>query len=209
LIRFQNFNKSYGSKLVISIPDLAISPGLHFIKGSNGSGKTTLFKCISAMHSFQGEITVSSINVRKEPVKIRRIVNYSEAEPAYPMFLTGKELFMLFVRIKKGDKNNIADVCEHLGLTQYWEDRIGNYSSGMIKKLSLCLAFCGPSELILLDEPYNSLDKEAVKNLNRLIEERKSQGTNFLLSSHQSSELIEGYYEIKDKTLVPSHVAIS
>ncbi len=63
---------------------------------------------------------------------------------------------------------------------------IGNYSSGMIKKLSLLLAFIGKPALILLDEPLATLDEESIQILPDLISAyHKEFKTSFIFSSHQ------------------------
>jgi ABC-2 type transport system ATP-binding protein len=61
---------------------------------------------------------------------------------------------------------------------------IGGYSAGMLKKLSLCIAFCGDVSWILLDEPFAFIDKDTEENLILFIEKRVKQGVNFIITSH-------------------------
>jgi len=58
----------------------------------------------------------------------------------------------------------------------------------MVKKLSLVLAFTGQTKFIFLDEPLVTLDQQTVPVLTGLISERKTQGVNFIFTSHQSAE---------------------
>jgi ABC-2 type transport system ATP-binding protein len=82
----------------------------------------------------------------------------------------------------------------------------GAYSSGMLKKLSLILAFAGNPKWILLDEPLITLDAEAVQVILQLIEQTYKSGVSFLLTSHQDVAFpnhnlpLQTLY-IKDKTI--------
>ena len=66
---------------------------------------------------------------------------------------------------------------------------MSSYSSGMLKKLSLVLAFIGNPVLILLDEPFITLDMDAVRGLQQLIEQKQAAGVSFCISSHQDLEI--------------------
>jgi ABC-2 type transport system ATP-binding protein len=68
---------------------------------------------------------------------------------------------------------------------------IGTYSSGMLKKLSLVLAFLGNPKLILLDEPLITIDAESLKILYSWIREEHNKGVSFMLSSHQALDVGE------------------
>ena len=92
MLHLTNYSKSYLNQTVLSIDNLVIREGLHLIQGANGSGKTTLFQSISGIINFHGECTLNGINLNKRPVEYRRLINYCEAEPQFPGFLTGKEL---------------------------------------------------------------------------------------------------------------------
>ena len=65
---------------------------------------------------------------------------------------------------------------------------MGTYSSGMLKKLSLVLAFIGHPKLILLDEPLVTIDKESVPILYSLVKKYSDEGVSFIFTSHQAFE---------------------
>src|SRR5690606_37498046 len=120
------------------------------------------------------------------PVAYRKKVNFAEAEPLFPDFLTGTEMLKLFQKAKNASPGQ-ADYCiESLSMNEYMNRPLGSYSSGMLKKLSLVLAFTGNPQLILLDEPLITLDKHSVATLyDWIIREHQTNGTSFMLSSHQ------------------------
>jgi ABC-2 type transport system ATP-binding protein len=204
-LSLNDFSKSYSGNLIIAIKDLTFTPGIYWIKGENGSGKTTLFKSLAGLHPCQGKISFSDgINLHTQPVAYRRLVNYAEAEPVYPGFLTGKDLFY-FVGKAKDMAPEQTQLIHQLGLDRYYENPCDTYSSGMLKKLSISLAFLGNPRLIILDEPLITLDEKARQLLFELIHQSVVKETIIMISSHQAIEHdqlpISKGFAIKNKTL--------
>jgi ABC-2 type transport system ATP-binding protein len=202
----ENFSKSYSGNLIVKVDQLDFRPGLYWIKGKNGSGKTTLFKALAGLHPCEGEITFSDgVSLKSQSVVYRKYVNYAEAEPIYPGFLTGKDLIS-FVGGAKGMTADQNHIVERLGVLSYYENPCETYSSGMLKKLSLVLAFLGAPRVIILDEPLITLDEIARRFLVDLVRDfLAKKNTIVLVSSHQlldESLNITGSFEVKNKTLI-------
>lgn len=157
----------------------------YWLKGENGSGKTTLFKSMAGLIPFSGSIEVLGVNINKDRIGYRLAVNYAEAEPVFPSLLTGTDLIKFYTQTKKADATQVATLIAALGIGGYIGSKVGTYSSGMLKKLSLVLGFIGNPKLILLDEPLITLDHQSVANLVNLIETYISQGVTFIITSHQ------------------------
>lgn len=187
MLHFQKFEKKYGSFPALKIDDLTIQPGIYWIKGVNGSGKSTLLKSIAGILSFKGDIMLNGdISITKQPVAYRKLVNFAEAEPLFPEFLTGMEMISLFADAKGAPVGQAQQLIESMYMTGYVDRPVGSYSSGMLKKLSLLLAFLGRPDVILLDEPLITIDVASLKILYGWMAERHTQqGTSFLLTSHQ------------------------
>lgn len=188
MLIIQNFIKRFNEHLILEIDRQEFSAGIHWIKGENGSGKTTLFKSISGIIPYEGQIYFSDgIDSRKNPVAFRAQVNYSEAEPSYPGFLTAKDLIRFIGKIKNETIAKQDEYVNQFGVDSFFEKPCETYSSGMMKKLSLVTAFFGNPKLIILDEPLITLDEAARSVLYRLVKEKlKQSDTAFLMSSHQS-----------------------
>jgi ABC-2 type transport system ATP-binding protein len=206
MLLFRNFEKSYGSHLVLNIPDLTLPAGIHWLKGKNGSGKTTLFKSLAGLLPYQGNLILDQNLVLKQyPVLHRQYISFGEAEPVYPDFLTGIELINLFKSARKAPAGQPEALIEYFG-TDYLTNPVGTYSSGMQKKLSLILAFIGQPKLILLDEPLITLDTATVELVFALmLDYRQKHQTSFLVSSHQNIQLPElpltATWQVQKKTL--------
>ena len=187
MLQFSHIKKEYGSRPVISISELTIPDGIYWLKGANGSGKTTLLKMIGGLIPFSGDIFLYGVNQRLKPVDYRRLQSFSEAEPAFPPFLTGQDLIRFHQDIRKASDAMTNPLIERLGFGKFLSAPIGTYSSGVIKKLSLLLSFIGHPKLILLDEPLATLDAEAAIVLPELMTEyHRSFGSCFIFSSHHS-----------------------
>jgi ABC-2 type transport system ATP-binding protein len=203
VIDFLNYNKSYGRHEVLSIPDLTIPDGIHWIKGQNGSGKSTLLKSIAGIIPFKGDIRVNGEDLKQNPVNVRRIVTYSEAEPVYPVFLTASDMLNFVAQTRNYNRGKVNDLMDYFGVSSFKHQAIGGYSAGMLKKLSLCIAFCTEISLILLDEPFAFIDQETEKNLIQFIEEKVNQGANFIITSHH--ELAHGDLEFNEIYAIRDH----
>jgi ABC-2 type transport system ATP-binding protein len=206
MLQINNFSKSYQDHLVLSIDALTISPGVNWLKGENGSGKTSLFKSLAGIVPFDGEISLGSVNLKKEPIAFRKLVNYSEAEPLFPEFLTAKDIVRFIGKTKGASSDQQDNYCRRLGIDQYFTKSCGTFSSGMLKKLSLATAFFGDPKLIILDEPLVTLDEGARETLMGIIHEKLTDSEiTFLLSSHQSMDStslpLRNVYHIHNKTI--------
>lgn len=193
MLQFQKFEKRYGNFSALKIDELTIPPGIYWIKGVNGSGKSTLLKSLAGILSFKGDVLLNnSISIKKNPVAYRKLVNFAEAEPLFPGFVTGREMIDLFASAKEAPAGQEHHLLESMGMSAYVDRPVGSYSSGILKKLSLLLAFLGRPEIIMLDEPLITIDTASLKVLYSWMAERNKQyGTSFLLTSHQALDAAE------------------
>jgi ABC-2 type transport system ATP-binding protein len=187
MLHFNQFEKSYFDHLVLKIDNIKLPEGIFWIKGSNGTGKSTLLKAIAGILSFKGDIAIGTVYLKNHGVAYRKLVNFAAAEPLFPEFLSGAEMIGLFAKAKGANSGQAEALLAEIGMQDYIYNPLGSYSSGMLKKLSLVLAFLGKPKLILLDEPLNTIDAESLEVLYRWINKKhKEEGLSFLLSSHQS-----------------------
>lgn len=186
MLTFNQYKKSYNNELVVEIEKRILDEGVYWILGENGSGKSTLLKCIAGIVPYEGNISCYGVsNNNKDRQSFRKIINYAEAEPQYPEFLKGMDLIQFYKTTKGASNKQITTLLNILEVKSFASRKIGEYSSGMIKKLSLALAFIGNPRLVLLDEPLITLDKDTAGAILRLIKEYALNGVSVILTSHQ------------------------
>jgi len=189
MISLNNIQKSFGNYPVLAIEKLVLPLGLYWLRGKNGSGKSTLLNILAGLIPFKGDVVLNeNIHIRKHPVAYRKLINHAAAEPVYPAFLPGTDLVEFVTSIKGGSADQVDTVKKSLDIGNYLANPTGSYSSGMLKKLSLLLAFIGNPAWVLLDEPFSTLDQASQKALCILIREKHEQGISFILTSHHDIE---------------------
>lgn len=190
MLSVKDLRKSYGAKQVLRGVTFSVQRG-HIVAlvGPNGAGKSTIMKLILGLiPSNGGELKVDgsdvSITSHQELSKVGALIEYPGIYP----FLTGRQHLELFATGSDKEKD-IAKVTAALQMDSYINAKAKGYSLGMKQKLGIAQALLNNPELVILDEPMNGLDPQAVKGLREIIQSLAKQGTTFLISSHILSEL--------------------
>ncbi len=186
MLQFENVIKTYNHQPVLEISSLKLERNIYWLQGMNGSGKTTFLSILAGKIPFKGKIILDGVNLHQSPLNYRRLVSFAEAEPLYPAFISGSELVRFYQKIRKADITQTDMLVNLFRMHRFLSMPIGTYSSGMVKKLSLLLAFIGKPTLILLDEPLATLDEGSIHTMPELISAyHKEFKTSFIFSSHQ------------------------
>ena len=211
MLRFEGYKKIYGSGTVLEIPELVLPYGIYWLRGENGAGKSTLLKSAAALIPFEGDIFSNGSSLKKNRRPYLRQVNFAPAEPVYPDFLTGNDLIAFYQQTKGSFPDTVAFLTDRFGMKHYLDRKLGGYSSGMLKKLSLVLAFIGEAKWILLDEPFVTLDAAAQQELAQYIRQRATgDATGFCISTHQDLlDMQHDVLEIADHKIVRTHAAVT
>ncbi|MEL6672897.1 MAG: ATP-binding cassette domain-containing protein [Bacteroidota bacterium] len=207
LIHAQKLWKRYGRQTVLEQEELIMPRGLHLLIGPNGSGKSTFLKIIGGLIPTKGKLRLwEEIDLKKDRIPHRKAVSWAQAEPAFPPFISGQYLLDMYAELRQAPAEQIQDLQERLSAQGFLQQQIETYSSGMKKKLSLLLALMGDPRLILLDEPFNTLDPVSQQALGRIIKERVAAGKDMILASHQPPPAVDlqfqGYWVIQDHQLI-------
>jgi ABC-2 type transport system ATP-binding protein len=206
VVEIDDLKQQYGSAQVLNIPSWQVGYGIFWIQGENGAGKSTLFRTLAGMLPYTGNIILQQkYNLKNQPVDYKLRLNLGEAEPLYPSFLTPADLISFVAETKKSPVGQQEMLINSLGIN-YLKNSFGSCSSGMVKKVSLAIAFLGNPSVIILDEPLITIDKEARQALFGLIESYHANGVTFLISSHQLFEdeglAVTARFALKNKDLV-------
>lgn len=185
MLSIHQFQKRYHQHLILEIESLDLPPGAYWIQGDNGSGKSTLFKAIAGLIPFEGSICYNALDNRKHRVAFHQRLGFAEAEPAFPEVLTGRDLVSFAATTKHVAPDEYAALIAAFGIELFYDQAIRTYSTGMLKKLSIALALLGQPELVILDEPYITLDRAGRETLDDLLRKRLEREGTLLFSSHQ------------------------
>lgn len=196
--------KSFGKEHVLKDVSLTIPPGRIFgVVGNNGSGKTVLMKCICGfMKPDSGNIVVNGEQVGKDcdfPDGLGVIIETPGFLPNLSGFQNLKILASLKARI---GKEEIRNTLERVGLNPGMRKPVAKYSLGMRQRLGIAQAIMENPDVLILDEPFNGLDKNSVGQMRELIKELRQQGKSILLASHNAQdieELCDDVHEMEDK----------
>lgn len=198
-------------KEVLSNVNLEFKKGERIlIEGENGSGKTTFLKLLAGLLEAEcGEIYLEKNRVGEDAYK--KEMAYIPAKPIVFEELTGTEHIDLFCdmwRIEGEKKKNylakMRKFAEEYQLEQYMEEKVRTYSLGTKYKLFFLLMLAREPHLLLLDEPFTSLDEQMQEKAVEQIKKIGKEGI-VVMTSHQK-ELMEQIatitYKITEKQIV-------
>lgn len=189
----QNVSKDFGQERVLKNVSRSFERGkIHGIVGNNGSGKTVLMKCICGfLLPTEGTVTVNGKRVGIDvdfPPDLGIIIE----TPGFLPNLTGiKNLKILASLKKKIGLEEITATIRRVGLDPNMKKPITKYSLGMRQRLGIAQAIMEDPALLILDEPFNGLDKYGVAEMRKLIKGLKAEGKTILLASHNQGDIDE------------------
>ncbi len=162
--------------------------------GPNGSGKTTLMRLLSATaYPTSGRVRYGDLDIHAEPYRYLRHVGLVHAASALPQHLTAEELLAWVLRERgRWDDDapkRIDALLTRLRLDERRENLIGTYSSGMVKKAQIAAALVHAPEVLLMDEPFHSLDAESTEAAQALLHAFKARGGVLIVASHLGGPL--------------------
>ena len=192
-ISVQHVYKDFGEENVLKDVTHDFEAGkIHGIVGNNGSGKTVLFKCICGfLLPTRGSIFVDYEQVGKDmdcPEDMGIIIE----TPGFLPALTGFKNLQLLASLRRkiGDKE-IRQTIKQVGLDPDMKKHVAKYSLGMRQRLGIAQAIMEDPSLLILDEPFNGLDKQGVRDMRVLIKGLREKGKTILLASHNAGDIDE------------------
>ncbi len=160
------------------------------IVGRNGSGKTMLMKCICGfVRHTEGVIRVLDEEIGKTKDFIPDAGIIIETPGFIPYYSGYKNLKLLADLRGKIGKERIMETMEAVGLDPLLKRHVKKYSLGMRQRLGLAQALMEDPAVLILDEPFNGLDKDGVEDMRRYLLDLKEQGKTILLASHSSEDI--------------------
>lgn len=198
----QKLTKQYGRLTALNGIDLVVNKGDFItIFGANGAGKTTFLKIAAMlMAPSDGTLLFNGKLIKEADNNARKLIGFIAHDTYQYHNLTARENLRFYggmYDIRDLDKQiNIR--LEAVGLLKRGDDLVGGFSRGMKQRLSIARAFLHNPSILLLDEPYTGLDKNASEMLNSLLSSFNNSERAGIMTTHN---LDQGYD-------IATHVAI-
>lgn len=200
-ISLHNIAHRFGRRWALRGVSVTLQPGeILGIIGHNGSGKSTMLRvAATVIRPTQGNGTIHGVDLVRHPSRVRELVALLSTEPGLYGDLTALENLRFAARMlgSSPDPLVLQRALDRVGLGREGHERARNMSSGMQRRLSIARLLLREPKVLLLDEPYNSLDPEGARLVNVLIRETRDRGGSVLLVAHDLSRA-EG---LPDRTL--------
>lgn len=187
----ENLSKEIKNTIVLNNINLKLNKGkIYGFRGKNGSGKTMLFRALCGLiKPTEGKVIIDGQVLGQDisfPESVGVIIEY----PGFLPNLSGYENLKLIAEInnKVGEKE-IKEIISAVGLDPEDKKKFKKYSLGMKQRLGIAQALMENPELIILDEPTNALDSDAVLSIKKLLLNMKNNNKLILISSHDKEEL--------------------
>ena len=162
IVELKNVVKRFGRHKVLDNVSLNVKKGEYLaLIGPNGAGKTTVVKIIAGMlKPSSGEVYVFGKKPWQDYIIKRRMGVVTHDILLYED-LTAYENLMFYCKLYDViDEDRINELLKMFGLYDRRHDLVKNFSRGMKQRLSIARAFLHDPELLVLDEPMASLDRE-------------------------------------------------
>jgi len=195
MIAVEHLSKRFGSVQALNDVSFTAADGrITGLLGHNGAGKSTTLRILSTvMRPDAGSATVDANDCTTQALQVRRSLGVLPHSSGLYMQLTGRENIEYYARLRGLRAAALTIACDaiidRLGIGAVVERRAKGYSQGERLKVALARTLMHRPQTVILDEPTNGLDVNAVRMLRGLIRELKASGCCVLFSSHVMQEV--------------------
>lgn len=186
----EGVSKAFGRRDALTNVSFTVPPGIFFgLVGPNGAGKTTLLRAVTGLGAPDtGDITILGRRVWPDPSNIRAITGSLPDDLRLLERLSGRELLAycgLIRRIPAPEvERRTGHLLDVLGFGVTADELVADYSTGMRKKIGLAAAMIHAPGVLVLDEPFESVDPISVRSLLDVLRAYQRAGGTVILSSH-------------------------
>ena len=196
VLSIQGLVKRFGDTIAVAGIDLSVDAGSFYgIVGPNGAGKTTTLSMVTGLlRPDAGRVLVHGVDVWSDPVSAKR--NMGVLPDRLRLFdrLTGAQLLFYSGTLRglsdETVRSRTADLASAFGFEDALNRLVTDYSAGMSKKIALAAAMIHSPRVLILDEPFESVDPVSAANVTQILRSYVDAGGTVLVSSH-SMDLIQ------------------
>jgi ABC-2 type transport system ATP-binding protein len=190
VLTVSDLTKSFGQSRAVDSVDLVVRKGSIFgFVGPNGAGKTTTLSMVTGLlRPDSGSVVVAGADVWRDPTAAKRSIGVLPDRMRLFDRLTGAQMLyycgVLHGLDRETARSRTDDLAMALGLDGSLDRPVRDYSIGMVKKVSLAAALIHSPTVLVLDEPFESVDPVSTAQAVELLKRFAAAGGTVVLSSH-------------------------
>ncbi len=207
MLKVKNLSKSFNSLVILKSVNFEIGrKEVVGIFGPNGSGKSTLLKCIAGLEKPDcGKIIFKDRNITGlnpwEVVENGIVYAFQIPRPFKSMTFIENIATPIMKFKRKDEAFKIAkDILAKFEVESLANKKAGNLSQGETKLLEVLRAYATKPEIMLLDEPFASLDMENAMRLKCKLRIMKKEGVSMIITTHRKKiigDIAEKFYKLE------------
>jgi ABC-2 type transport system ATP-binding protein len=190
VLSLHGLRKRYGDTIAVDDVSLDIKEGSFYgIVGPNGAGKTTTLSIATGLlRPDEGRVVVHGVDAWAEPVRAKHVIGVLPDKLRLFDRLTGAQ-FLHYAGTLRGlnaktVRARTADLAAAFGIEDALDRLVADYSAGMTKKIALAAAMIHSPRLLVLDEPFESVDPVSAANVVDILQRYTAAGGTVVVSSH-------------------------
>jgi len=189
-VSIRGLRKNFGTKVAVDGIDLDVPSGSFYgLVGPNGAGKTTTLSMVTGLlRPDQGQVFIHGVDVWRDPIKAKSLVGVLSDGVRLFDRLTGEQLVEYAGLLSGMDRATATerthDLLRLLDLEGDAGTLVVDYSAGMTKKVALACAMVHAPRLLVLDEPFESVDPVSAANIRDILAGFVRGGGTVIVSSH-------------------------
>lgn len=192
-IKLENVSKRFKNENVLKEISYSFESGkIYSIVGRNGSGKSVLLKIIAGLYlQDKGNVLFDNKNynmINEIPDNLGIVIE----QPSFINDLTGLENLKLLASIRNvATERDIVESLEIVNLKDDMNKKYSKYSLGMRQKLSIAQAIMEHQKVILLDEPFNGIDRQSVVAIKEYLKKVKNEDKLIIITTHIMDDVVD------------------
>ncbi len=193
-VEVEGLRKNYGPFQALRGVSFTVRKGeVYGLIGPNGAGKTTTLRVLATLLRISGgSVRVFGTDVDKNPEEVRKMISYLPEEAGAYKNLTGRQYLGFIARFfahGDGVEEMVDRGMRIVKLDERIDDKVEEYSKGMMRRLLVGRALMTGPRLAILDELTSGLDVINAQEVRRIVKTEAKEGTTFLVSSHNMLEV--------------------
>lgn len=192
-INVNNIYKKFGDNVVLDNVNVSFESGkIYGLVGRNGSGKSVFLKILCGFYKpNSGNVLFDNydyIDNNKYPTMLRALVEKPQFFPELSGFTNLKILAEIQKKIGEDQINYALDI---VNLKEEKNKKVYKYSLGMKQKLGIAQAIMENPDIIVLDEPFNGIERDSVNKIKNYLLKLKKEDKLIIISTHIKEDIID------------------